>query len=180
MLRLCPKPARLALLNVLEEEEEGAVHLPPARPLMMRASLIQTMHATNYATIIAVAAAVEATRLADAQAVLKARPASARILMMATAHQKSPGASLAILTAERHALAVTEGLPEGALMIILMVTSTARPGSTMSAHRTVTIAAALLARRARCLLPQLLIPTTAWSVLPASTAPTAPCAWSAG
>ena len=143
MLRLCPKPARLALLNVLEEEE-GAVHLPPARPLMMRASLIQTMHATNNATIIAVAAAVEATRLADAQAVLKARPASARILMMATAHQKSPGASLAILTAERHALAVTEGLPEGALTIILlMVTSTARPGSTMSAHRIVTIAAAL-------------------------------------
>ena len=61
-----------------EEEEEEAVHLPPVRPLLMRVILIQTMHATNYVTTVA-AAAAEAPRLAHAQAVLKARPAIARI-----------------------------------------------------------------------------------------------------
>jgi hypothetical protein len=63
--------------------------------------------------------------------------------MMGPAQQKSPDASLATLTAERNARDVTEGLPEGALTIIMMVTNTARPCSTMSADRTVTIAAAL-------------------------------------
>ena len=41
--------------------------------------------------------------------------ATARMRMMGTAQQNSPDASLATLTAERNALAVTEGLQEGAL-----------------------------------------------------------------
>ena len=98
VVRLCTT-CRWPILKIREVQDSASRRVVAelsngAPPLPMVADLVQTVRPT----------------IMD----LMAAPlAIARVLMMAAAQQKSPGAILATLTAERNALAVTEGCPEG-------------------------------------------------------------------